>query len=293
MSIFLLLIIFLNNISVSAQLHLGKGEYLHKAVSFIGILSDVYGNNERLGMELIGFKGNKVQHIFIAGYSGLAYCSLDHSPEIFSKYKNTDYELFDSDNEKFILKVCGDITGVGQEIVPTFWGNINKYWIEISNGFIQEINEKKIEDYEMSNDGEKTTETTDSSSATSKSDFLSGNWHGEMGGKPLLISINEISANNIKGYNKLGDNKRSIEGTFVDANWDQPCSVAYSAVLSEPGDDEWDGVFTIKFIGYNDEVEGEYGPECKPNTFVSFEAMGEWKSNNGKLERTFILTKTQ
>lgn len=271
-----------------------KQKYLQKAVSFSGVLSEVYSVNDNSGVSLIGFKGNIAQHPMMAGYGGYAFCSIDHFPEMFEKYNN-DYDFLDSDNEKYIVKISGDITEVDSETKRTILGSFKQYWIRISNGFITEVNDKKIEDYSTTPVKEETAVKKELSQelTASPESLLKGVWEGEMGGKPLLINLNQVSRNNLKGYNKLGDNKRPIEGTFVEANWDQPCSKAYSAVLSEPGDDKWDGVFTIKFIGYNDEVEGEYGPECNPNSFVSFEAMGEWKSNNGKLERSFTLTKVK
>lgn len=123
------------------------------------------------------------------------------------------------------------------------------------------------------------------------SKVLTGKWEGEMSGKKLTIVIETTDANgNITGYNILGTNKRTLKGSLKQGDWDQPCSKAFDVTLNEPGDDKWDGVFTIKFVGYEDEGEGENGPVCKGN-LKGVEANGKWKSNNGKSTKDFQLKK--
>ncbi|MDP6907858.1 MAG: hypothetical protein QF371_00055 [Flavobacteriales bacterium] len=121
--------------------------------------------------------------------------------------------------------------------------------------------------------------------------LLVGEWEGEMGGKPLQVVISEISADNtVSGYNVLGSNKRPVEGTCTVATIDQYCAIAYDVKLNEPSDDEWDGVFSIRFTGWFVQEEGEDGLEClEEEGLESFEGFGNWKSNNGKLEREFDL----
>lgn len=116
-----------------------------------------------------------------------------------------------------------------------------------------------------------------------------GSWTGEMSGKKLTIVIDKINNNELSGYNILGTNKRNLKGTFTEAIWDQSCSKAFNAILNEPGDDQWDGVFTVKFVGYEDQDETENGIECKGN-LSGKEAIGQWKSNNGKMKKEFNLT---
>lgn len=58
--------------------------------------------------------------------------------------------------------------------------------------------------------------------------------------------------------------------------------------LQKPGDDEWDGVFTIKFVGYENEKETPDGIDCNGNLH-GVEAYGSWTSNNGKLTHNFTL----
>lgn len=116
-----------------------------------------------------------------------------------------------------------------------------------------------------------------------------GKWKGDMGGKPVTVVIEKIVNNTIMGYNIIGKNKRSLKGTFSKDNWDQSCSIAYVAVLAEPGDDKWDGVYKIKFVGYNGK-ETANGIECV-GKFIGAEAQGTWKSNNGKLKKELHLSK--
>lgn len=122
------------------------------------------------------------------------------------------------------------------------------------------------------------------------SSVILGEWVGEMNEKKLTIVIEEISGIGLVGYNILGSNKRNLKGTFKDGAFDQPCSKAYEAILNEPGDDEWDGVFTTKFVGFEDVEETETGMDCKGN-LKGFEAYVEWKSNNGKKTENVRLEK--
>lgn len=123
--------------------------------------------------------------------------------------------------------------------------------------------------------------------------LLVGKWVGDMGDKSLVIVISEVTEERVLiGYNILGTNQRPIQGYYSPANWDQPCSFAFDATLKEPATDKWDGVFTIQFIGYLNEVETDEGLECEEGGgFAGFEAFGEWKSNNGQLDREFGLNK--
>jgi hypothetical protein len=108
-----------------------------------------------------------------------------------------------------------------------------------------------------------------------------------MNNKKLTIVIEQINGNTLVGYNILGTNQRSMKGTLTEGGWDQPCAKAYETILNEPGDEQWDGVFTLKFVGYEDQQETENGPDCGGN-LKGVEAYGEWKSNNGKLHYTDV-----
>jgi hypothetical protein len=119
---------------------------------------------------------------------------------------------------------------------------------------------------------------------------LLGTWKGQMNGRDLTIVIEKINGSVITGYDKLGNNKRPITGIYYDTEWDQACSKAYEVVLKEPGDDRFDGVFTIKFVGYEDQVSNDCGIICIGN-LKGIEAQGEWKSYKDKKKHEFFLFK--
>lgn len=120
--------------------------------------------------------------------------------------------------------------------------------------------------------------------------IILGKWEGIMGGKKLTIVIDKVNGKEISGYNILGTNKRLLKGTFKKGEWAQACSVAFDALLNEPGDDKWDGVFDIKFVGYQNEEETNYGLICS-GKYSGTEGSGLWKSNNGKMQNEFNLKK--
>lgn len=111
-----------------------------------------------------------------------------------------------------------------------------------------------------------------------------GTWTGTMNNKNLTIVIVKINGNTIEGYNILGTTKRNLKGTFSDGGCAIPCCKSYSAILSEPGDNKWDGVFNIGFFGYGIEEETESEPKCQEGEFElsNADGNGSWKSNNGK-----------
>ncbi len=117
-----------------------------------------------------------------------------------------------------------------------------------------------------------------------------GKWTGNLGDKPLTVVIEKIEGNVLTGYNIVGTNQRPLKGTFVDHQWGQLCSTAYEATLKEPGDDKWDGVFTIVFVGYEDDKLVDDSPVCIGNLQGS-EAHGSWEANNGQMRKICELLK--
>jgi hypothetical protein len=63
---------------------------------------------------------------------------------------------------------------------------------------------------------------------------------GDFGGDPIYITINYCSGSKVAGYNTHKGLRRNISGTITNNGGN------YTIVLSEPGDHEFDGVFTIK-----------------------------------------------
>lgn len=117
---------------------------------------------------------------------------------------------------------------------------------------------------------------------------LLGTWAGQMNNRHLVIVIERVDGDKVSGYNLLGNDKRPINGIVYESEWDQACSKAYEAVLKQPGDNTFDGVFTIKFVGYEDQVSNDCGIICIGN-LKGVEAQGEWKSFKDKKKCEFFL----
>lgn len=89
-----------------------------------------------------------------------------------------------------------------------------------------------------------------------------GTYSGLFGKDQLTIVIESIDANGVvKGYDEVKGNKRALTGNCSENNF----------VLNEPGDDKWDGVFTM--------------------TYSAESLKGSWKANNGKSTKEFELKK--
>ncbi|AFD05598.1 hypothetical protein [Solitalea canadensis] len=98
---------------------------------------------------------------------------------------------------------------------------------------------------------------------------LKGTYKGDFGGSPIYITLNYLSANNVAGYNVHKGLRRNIHGVIKKGDND-----TYVLMLSEPGDNEFDGTFSITL---------------QPD-FMS--ANGEWKPNSSGLkEKQFTLSK--
>lgn len=137
---------------------------------------------------------------------------------------------------------------------------------------------------------EKAKQSNPTISQVNPHNIFIGTWKGDMGGKTLSIVIEKVSGNRLEGYNVYGTNKRPITGTFERGSFDQPCAMAFDAVLKEPGDDSWDGVFEVQFIAYQDWDDSGQNLECS-GEFKGTEAGGVWLSNNGKTQKDFFLEK--
>jgi hypothetical protein len=66
-----------------------------------------------------------------------------------------------------------------------------------------------------------------------------GSYKGDFGGSPIYITINYCSGNKIAGYNTHKGLRRNISGTITDNEY------KWDIQLSEPGDHEFDGVFSL------------------------------------------------
>lgn len=92
-------------------------------------------------------------------------------------------------------------------------------------------------------------------------DTLQGMYMGGFGGSDIRVILNYISKKNAIGYNIHKGLQRNITGK-VSRKGD-----TVQLVMTEPGDNEYDGVFTINFIGKNDAP------------------YGSWESNSGEIPR--------
>ena len=120
--------------------------------------------------------------------------------------------------------------------------------------------------------------------------YLLGKWKGTLRDKSLTIVIENIDGNIVTGYNMVGSNKRPLNGRIYqnDLEGDGEClghGDNYKLVLSEPGDNKWDGVFKIylRFCTY----ENEYGEMEE----ISYNGFGEWKANSGSKSGDVTLSK--
>ncbi len=81
-------------------------------------------------------------------------------------------------------------------------------------------------------------------------DTLSGVYMGDFGGSPIRIALNYVSGSNAIGYDLHKGLQRNINGT-VSKDGEKVI-----LVLSEPGDNKYDGVFTLTFDNIDEEPSG-------------------------------------
>lgn len=115
------------------------------------------------------------------------------------------------------------------------------------------------------------TATTGSVKEVPMESRILGTYKGDFGGSPIYITINYCSGFKIAGYNTHKGLRRNISGTITEkkAKWD--------IQLSEPGDHEFDGVFSLVM-----------------DTSLT-KASGSWKPTNSKSlgEKQLTITRLQ
>lgn len=122
-----------------------------------------------------------------------------------------------------------------------------------------------------------TTAATDSTNTTATVNPIPmearilGTYKGDFGGSPIYITINYCSSNKIAGYNVHKGLRRNLSGNITDKGnkWD--------IKLAEPGDHEFDGVFSLVM-----------------DTSLT-KARGSWKPANNKslTEKQLTITKLE
>ncbi|PWV53793.1 hypothetical protein [Chitinophaga sp. S165] len=81
-----------------------------------------------------------------------------------------------------------------------------------------------------------------------------GTYKGDFGGSPIYITINYCSNNKLAGYDTHKGLRRNLSGTITDKG------LKYVIQLSEPGDHEFDGVFSlVRDVNIN-ELKGVWKP---------------------------------
>lgn len=83
-------------------------------------------------------------------------------------------------------------------------------------------------------------------------DTLTGLYSGDFGGSDIRIKLNYVSQTNAIGYNIHKGLQRNLVG-IVERNDD-----TVRITLNEPGDNQYDGVFTLIFIGNDNEPAGNW-----------------------------------
>lgn len=133
--------------------------------------------------------------------------------------------------------------------------------------------QKAAEELKRLQDESSTPEAQPSKSTINRdaANIVSNTWTGDFGKKRLTLSLKATSDGQVTGVNKVGTNTRTVNGEFRANNL-----TSFALVLNEPGDDEWDGIFTIEVT------------QADTNKYIM---KGVWNSNNGKISRDFTLTK--
>ena len=181
-----------------------------------------------------------------------------------------------------LLVACGSGEGTGNSSLEKEKLELEKKRLELEEAKFKADQEKK-----GNSKDESTEDNKKASKIKSEYRYLIGKWKGSLGDKNLTIVIEEIDGNTVKGYNITGSNKRGLTGRIYPDDQDRggpepPLSV-YKLVLSEPGDDKWDGVFTLYLEKYEEENLDGGG--------YNYLGSGSWKSNNGKLSGDIELRK--
>ena len=181
-----------------------------------------------------------------------------------------------------LLVACGSGEGTGNSSLEKEKLELEKKKLELEQAKFKADQEKK-----GNSKDESTEDNKKASKIKSEYKFLLGKWNGSLRNKTLTIVIEDIDGNTVSGYNIAGTNKRPLTGRIYPDDQDRggpepPLSV-YKLVLSEPGDDKWDGVFTLYLEKYEEENLDGGG--------YNYLGSGSWKSNNGKLSGDIELRK--
>lgn len=147
----------------------------------------------------------------------------------------------------------------------------------VQNPFIQKTSHNQAS-YQSQSDTQKNEVNTSKTQTTMiENQFIVDTYLGTIGEKEFKLFIEKAEGENVEGYNVTGSNRRPVKGKIVN-KWTEPTGLGgnytiFKLILTEPGDDKWDGKFNI-VLWISD--QGRHGK-------------GSWKSYNGKLERQIII----
>jgi hypothetical protein len=143
----------------------------------------------------------------------------------------------------------------------------------VQNPFIQKTSHNQAS-YQSQSDNQKNEVGTSKTQTTMiENQFIVDTYLGKIGEKEFKLFIEKVEGENVEGYNVTGSNRRPVKGKIVN-KWTEPTGLGgnytiFKLILTEPGDDKWDGEFNIDLWISDIGRHGE----------------GNWKSFNGKLER--------
>jgi len=114
--------------------------------------------------------------------------------------------------------------------------------------------------------------STNNQASMIENKFIVDTYLGTIGNKDFKLFIEKVDDENVEGYNVAGTNKRPLKGRIV-GKWTEPTGLGgnytiFKLILTEPGNDKWDGEFNIDLWISDIGRHGE----------------GYWKSFNGQLE---------
>jgi hypothetical protein len=151
------------------------------------------------------------------------------------------------------------------------------------------VSSEDIDNIEKTQEAEPKEEKTQKTKAEYQ--YILGKWNGTLRDKKLTIVIESIQGNDVVGYNIAGKNKRPLTGKISadDRNGDGECMgnmIVYKLLLNEPGDDKWDGTYTLYFGDCP-----EYDEETDKILSHGYSVYGSWRAFSGKLSGDVYLTK--
>ena len=164
--------------------------------------------------------------------------------------------------KKLDTKSRVQIQGVG--LVKYYY---DEYWTERRNKYREQILAMPISGKTAASDVRKADLTKPAGNENDKQvnpANLPGSWNGPFGENQITFVIKSIDDHQVTGYDIVQGKTRNLLGKVDENN---------TFTLNEPGDEEWDGVFTFKID--------------------SSKVKGNWRANNGKMTIDFNLKKTE